>query len=115
MAGMQGLAVVFAGGTIGEWRVERIDAVAGPPLTPVPRLAVIEGRAGGPPPEALWVLRGVTSHERYVELREREALVAREQPLGRHEATHAALIPISKSESWWELPQDERRRIFEER
>jgi chlorite dismutase len=28
-------------------------------------------------------------------------------------ATCAALIPISKSEAWWELTQDERRAIFE--
>jgi chlorite dismutase len=30
-------------------------------------------------------------------------------------STRAALIPITKSEAWWELAQDERRRIFEER
>ena len=30
------------------------------------------------------------------------------------QATRAALIPIRKSEAWWDLAQDERRRIFEE-
>ncbi len=35
--------------------------------------------------------------------------------LGRPEATRAALIPITKSAAWWDLPQDERRAIFEER
>ena len=34
--------------------------------------------------------------------------------MGRPEATRAALIPIRKSAAWWDLPQDERRRIFEE-
>ena len=35
--------------------------------------------------------------------------------LGRREASSAVLIPIKKSGAWWDLPQDERRRIFEER
>jgi chlorite dismutase len=62
-----------------------------------------------------WLLRGVPSHERYVLAREREELTARQPPLGRPEATCAALIPIRKSAAWWELPQNERRAIFEER
>ena len=35
--------------------------------------------------------------------------------IGRPEATHAALIPIKKSATWWELTQEERRQIFEDR
>ena len=35
--------------------------------------------------------------------------------LGRPEATRAALIPIRKNAAWWNLAQDERRAIFEER
>src|SRR5215469_14606050 len=46
---------------------------------------------------------------------ERSALVAQQAQLGRLEATKAALIPIKKSPAWWELAQDERRAIFEER
>ncbi|MCP5809994.1 chlorite dismutase family protein, partial [Klebsiella pneumoniae] len=30
-------------------------------------------------------------------------------------ATRAALIPIRKTQAWWDLAQDERRAIFEER
>lgn len=63
---------------------------------------------------ATWVLRGVTSNERYVTRHEHDELAAREEPLGRPESTRAALIPIKKSGAWWELAQDERRRIFEE-
>src|SRR5207244_4127762 len=62
-----------------------------------------------------WVLRGVTSHDRYVAAEERTALAAHRAPLGRPSATAAALIPIRKKSVWWELPQDERRAIFEER
>ena len=35
--------------------------------------------------------------------------------LGRPEATCAALIPIKKSAAWWELTQEERRQIFEDK
>jgi chlorite dismutase len=58
---------------------------------------------------------GVTSHERYVQAQEHAALVTRQAPLGRPEAKRAALIPITKAPTWWALPQDERRAIFEER
>ncbi len=46
---------------------------------------------------------------------ERAALIARSASLGRPDASHAALIPIRKSTAWWELTQDDRRAIFEER
>jgi len=63
----------------------------------------------------MWTLRGVTSNERYVNRAEQKALLERQPPLGRPEATAAALIPIRKSAEWWALSQDERRAIFEER
>ena len=62
-----------------------------------------------------WSLTGFTSNERYVDHLERAALTTVQQPLGRAVATCAALIPIRKSEAWWELTQDERRNILEER
>jgi hypothetical protein len=68
-----------------------------------------------PPPRALWLLRGVTSNERYVTRGERQMLVAKQPALGRPEAVCAALIPIQKSEAWWDLTQDEKREIFETR
>ena len=89
--------------------------MVGAPLEPVPKLEVVEGTAasafdGG----SAWTLRGVTSNERYVSRSEHDALVAKQAALGREGSTRAALIPITKTEAWWELPQDERRRIFEE-
>lgn len=62
-----------------------------------------------------WTLRGFTSNERYVERQERAALTSIQQPLGRAAATCAALIPIRKTEDWWELTQDERRAVVEQR
>jgi chlorite dismutase len=103
----------FVGGPAGRWEVVRLDTLRGPPLPPVARVEMIDGDArdiSG----AAWILRGVTSNERYVTRPEHDALRSREAPLGRAAATHAALIPITKSSDWWELPHDERRAIFEE-
>ena len=112
---MRPLLVAFAGGEDGWWAVERLEPVVGVPLAPVPKLEMTEGTAasalGGSP---AWVLRGVTSNERYVSRREHDALIAKQEALGREGSTRAALIPITKTDAWWELPQDERRRIFEE-
>lgn len=105
--------VVFAGGSSGLWRVERIVAVAGAGLPSAERLAVHEGATDAPSDSTSWLLRGVTGHHRYVESKERPGL-AGPPPLGRAEARSAALIPIRKSAAWWELAQDERRAILEE-
>lgn len=98
---------------MGAWRVDGIEAVTGPSLPMVSRLAVLDG-AGIADLDAVWALRGLTSNARYTRRNEQEALAARQAELGRQEATRAALIPITKSEAWWRLPQDERREIFEE-
>jgi hypothetical protein len=108
------LRVSFIGGNRGRWAIEAMTAVAGAGLKDVPRLHVVEG----PWPFGLdgtWLLRGVTSNDRYVKRSERDVLQAHRQALGRPEATRAALIPISKSEAWWDLAQDERRAILEDR
>jgi hypothetical protein len=108
------LLVSFVGGDFGPWQVQRLATVTGQSLAHVVRVDVIEGRFVADP-GGTWVMRGVTSNERYVERSEHDALEARQPPLGRPEATRAALIPIRKSPAWWELPQDERRAIFEAR
>jgi hypothetical protein len=102
------ILTTFAGGESGEWLVDRIEPVIGTTLPPVARLSTSASSGA-------WILRGVTSHHRYVERSEKAALVAVQPALGRPEATLAALIPIRKSAAWWELAQDERRAIFEGR
>ena len=112
---MPPLSVLFVGASTGRWSIERLDTVAGSPLAPAGRLEVIEGPGGArPAADAVWVLRGVTSNERYVTAGEHRELAALQESLGRARATRAALIPVRKSEAWWDLAQDERRRIFEE-
>ena len=104
----------FVAGPVGTWSIERIACVSGPPLGSASHLSVIEGSLATAAANAAWVLRGVTSNERYVTRSEHEALAARQERLGRPESTRAALIPIRKTGAWWELSQDQRRRIFEE-
>ena len=103
----------FVGGNLGPWRVAEIRAIRGEGLKAAGRLDVVQGEMAEPP-EAAWVLRGVVSNVRYSTAAEAAALRAVSPPLGRAEATQAALIPIRKSEAWWALAQDERRAIFEE-
>jgi len=103
----------FVGGKIGSWRAVRVDPVVGIPLARISRLEITEREAQ--PHAGDWVLKGVMSFERYATRAERSLLEAREGSLGRPSATRAALIPVRKSAAWWDLPQDERRAILEER
>jgi hypothetical protein len=105
----------FVGGTAGGWTVVSARAVVGDPLPAVERLDIVAGAVAALPGGAKWVLRGVTSNDRYVTRSEKEALVKKQAALGRPESTHAALIPIRKSAKWWALTQDERRAVFEEK
>lgn len=107
------MLVTFQGGDEGPWRIERIEPVRGEGLAPARRLRVTEGTE--PPAGGLWSLRGATSNERYVNAAERVELLQRSPSLGRRGASMAALIPIRKSQAWWDLPQDERRAVFEQR
>jgi hypothetical protein len=107
--------VSFIAGATGAWHVDRVTAVRGESLPATPALGRLEGADFAPGAGAGWVLRGVRSNERYLERAERERLAAAQEGLGRPASDLAALIPIRKSEAWWELPQDERRAIFEAR
>jgi len=104
--------VTFVGGDAGPWRVQRIIAVTGDALAPVAHLDVHTAIQAAPS-AAVWSLRGVAGHARYVERAEKGPLDAASPPLARAEAQCAALIPIKKSPALWALPQDERRAIFE--
>jgi chlorite dismutase len=106
--------VTFSASDVGAWTIDRLDTVVGEGLPSAARLDVSEDRRSQPSAPA-WSLRGFTSNERYVKRNERSALTVVQQPLGRADANRAALIPVRKSEAWWEMTQDERRAILEER
>ena len=103
----------FVGGSTGPWLIDHMHCVVGEPMVTTPRLSVIAGPSGQPPSGTSWLLRGITSNERYVVREEKVALVSKQEGLGRDASTRAALIPIRKNAAWWALPQDERREIFE--
>jgi chlorite dismutase len=108
----------FRGGQSGSWRVVSQVAVRGAGLLQTPSLSIVESPSIALPilpSQTSWRLAGVASHVRYVERAEREKLAAVQAGLGRPEATRAALIPIKKSAAWWDLTQEERRRIFEDK
>lgn len=105
----------FLGTSAGPWKVASVTSVAGGSLDPVEAIDVQNAYVREPPPGATWVLRGVTSNQRYVTRPEQATLVAVQEGLGRPHATCAAMIPMSKSPEWWALTQDERREIFEAR
>src|SRR5215469_854071 len=106
--------VRFVGGDTGMWRVLSIRSVQGDGLPQAERVAV---RRGDEPSslEYQWALSGVISNIRYVERQEQRELTLKQAPLDRAEATMAALIPIRKTAAWWNLTQEERRNIFEEK
>jgi hypothetical protein len=104
----------FVGGHSGSWRVVSTETCTGQPLLEVKRLDIILGQATQQPTDTGWLLRGITSNERYVIREEKQQLTAKQEGLGRPEASCAALIPIRKNALWWTLTQDERRGILEE-
>ena len=109
---------IFRGGPSGAWQVTSLSPVKGESLAPVHFLSVVNsGSIALPllPSPTSWRVAGVASHVRYVERAEKTELAAVQAELGRTEATCAALIPIKKSNAWWELTQEERRQIFEDK
>jgi chlorite dismutase len=102
----------FVAGGAGAWRVDRIAPVAGESLPKVSRISVIAGDVAQLP-QCTWLLRGITSNERYVIRAEKAALASKPESVERRALTRAALIPVRKNAAWWALPQDERRHIFE--
>ena len=104
----------FMGGDTGPWCVTGMEAIIGESLPAARRLAIVSNSDTPADPQAAWVLRGITSHERYVARAERNQIVARLLDLGRPAATCAALIAIRKNDAWWALTQDERLNIFKE-
>ena len=105
----------FVGGKSGEWIVTSSKAIVGDPLTKIDRLSIVSGSPKDVDKDVSWVLRGVTSNERYTNRYEKNQLLQKQIPLGRPTSTLSALIPIRKNKEWWALTQDERRAIFEER
>ena len=102
----------FIGGESGQWEVIKIETITGEPIETVSHININESTLSKIN-YGIWTLKGFRSNLRYTEKEEKEKLTAIQANLGREEATYAALIPIRKNETWWNLAQDERRKIFE--
>ena len=107
-------AFTFVGGTEGELRVVSQATISGRPIAPVANVGMFAGFLAEVPANAAWTLCGVASNDRYTTRAEKTELVRRQAPIGRPEATKAALILLRKRAEWWALTQDERRAILEE-
>lgn len=102
----------FIGNNHGEWEVLSMARIKGHPIETVSHITkvpstLVQNETG------IWSLKGVISNLRYTEKEEKAKLIAIQEDLGREKATLAAFIPIRKSEEWWNLAQDERRKIME--
>ncbi|MBB3354148.1 chlorite dismutase [Rhizobium lentis] len=106
-------ATTFNGGSEGEWAVTSQRTLLGPPIAGVSRVAMASGNSPAAP-DAAWILRGVATNDRYTTRDEKTSLLERQAPIGRPEATRAALILLKKTPDWWAMTQDERRSVFEE-
>lgn len=111
MSGTLILTTEFIGCASGPWRVRSISPIIGASIDFAPYLDI--HNSGPPINEQIWTLKGVASHARYTTREEKNKLISVQASLGRPESSLAALIPIKKSDAWWELTQEERREIFE--
>lgn len=107
-------AFTFVGGAEGAMRVVSQVTILGAPIAPVARVSMVPGLLSEAPANAAWALCGVASNDRYTTRSEKTELVSCQAPIGRPEATKAALILLRKRAEWWALTQDERRAILEE-
>jgi hypothetical protein len=107
-------AYTFIGGDEGEWAVVSQRTLTGAPVADVARVHLVSGMPKETDTNAAWTLRGVATNDRYTTSVEKAELVKRQAPIGRAEATRAALILLRKNAAWWGLAQDERRAILEE-
>jgi hypothetical protein len=105
----------FVGGKQGAWQVVDVRGIVGTSLEPVERVEVVNDTVPELPPDGSWTLQSFTSNVRYAMRGELDVLRAVQPGLSRPEAVSAVLIPIKKNLQWWEMAQDERRAIFEEK
>ncbi len=106
-------ATTFVGGKTGSMLVASHATISGQPIARVDAVDMIAGIPTDLPLDAIWAVHGVASNDRYTTRAEKTELTSRQAPIGRPEATCAALILLRKRDEWWALTQDERRAILE--
>ncbi|MCS3743301.1 hypothetical protein [Rhizobium sp. BK661] len=89
----------FIGGNEGEWAVVSQRSLLGPPIAAVSRVAMLSGNSQADAADAAWILRGVATNDRHTTRDEKRSLVEKQAPMGRPEATRAALILLRKGQN----------------
>ena len=107
--------ITFYGGKLGSWKVRDFNTIIGKPIKTVDRIEMINPNQQSRKIESDWTFKGISSNLRYATKKEKAMLDKTPPIIGKHENSFAAFIPMSKSEEWWLLTQDERRKIFEEK
>ena len=105
----------FYGGRLGSWKVREFNTIIGKPIKTVDRIDMINPNQQSRKIMSDWIFKGISSNLRYATKEEKIMLDKTPPIIGKHENSFAALIPMSKSEEWWLLTQDERRKIFHSR
>jgi hypothetical protein len=102
---------VPTGGRVDRYRVDAVERRAGDGVAVEPGMTVIRVEAPGPLPRLgrAFQATGVVQHVLYTDAEKRKELAAISAG---ERGPRAVLIPISKSEAWWALAQDERDRFF---
>lgn len=101
----------FSAGDEGLWGVRYIREIIGQGLPSAHRVDVSSVPHSR---NKEWLLKGIRSNERYTTTEEKQQLTSIQEDLGRADSTFAVLIPIKKTDAWWQLSQDRRREIFQE-
>src|SRR5262249_23291747 len=96
----------------GVWRVLGICLVWGGGLPAVGRGGGFRGR-GGSSGGSIWTLSGVIRNTRYVERPGQQKMTVKQDPVNRTKGTQTGPMPVRKTAAWWNLTQEERRAIFE--
>jgi chlorite dismutase len=108
----KGNLISFSGGNQGQWIVRSMKTLSGNAIEPVSRIEIT--KESQLPADAKWTFNAFISNLRYTTRKEKTELDQGSKPLGIESNNYAALIPIKKSDEWWKMTQDERRKIFEE-
>jgi chlorite dismutase len=107
--------ISFIGCDQGDWCIASMLTLKGEMMPSATRLMVVPANSSlQNPGQTKFNLKGVISNLRYTSGDEKKELNIASRGLNLPEFDCAALIPIKKSDAWWALPQDERRKIFEE-
>ncbi len=106
--------ISFVASDHGSWNIMSMKTISGNALPLANRINVVREPFNGEPHGFQWVQQGFISNLRYTTRDEKTSLDAGSKPLGEPGHHAAAFIPIKKSDTWWTLTQDERRKVFEE-